>query len=89
MHPEVSKARARVAALSRADIGDPSKKLEAKRDLQAAKLQDYIERTLAVAPPLTDEQRTRLAELLRPARELASRRAAVASRIAELDGGAA
>ncbi|WP_082970369.1 helix-turn-helix domain-containing protein [Mycobacterium sp. E2989] len=29
---------------------------------------DYIEQVLAVAPPLSDEQRARLAELLRPAR---------------------
>lgn len=29
----------------------------------------WVERTLATAPPLTDEQRTRLAELLRPVRK--------------------
>ena len=34
----------------------------------AARIADYIEKTLAAAPPLTDDQRTRLAELLRPAR---------------------
>ena len=40
---------------------------------------------LAEAPPLTDEQRSRLAELLKPARQ-----AIVAARIAELgDGGVA
>jgi hypothetical protein len=33
-----------------------------------SKIADYIERMLAEAPPLTDEQRTRLAELLRPVR---------------------
>jgi excisionase family DNA binding protein len=32
---------------------------------------EYIEQVLAVAPPLTDEQRSRLAELLRPARNQA------------------
>jgi len=73
VHPQVSKARARVAALSRPDAGDDTQRTEARRDLHAAKLQDYIERTLAQAPPLNDEQRNRLAELLRPARrELAS-----------------
>lgn len=29
----------------------------------------WVERVLATAPPLTDEQRTRLAELLRPVRK--------------------
>ena len=37
----------------------------AKRDVNAAKLTGYIDRILAEAKPLTDEQRTRLAELLR------------------------
>jgi hypothetical protein len=38
------------------------------RNLHAARLEDYIEKTLAAAPPLTAEQRARLAELLRPMR---------------------
>lgn len=29
----------------------------------------WVDRVLATAPPLTDEQRTRLAELLRPVRQ--------------------
>lgn len=29
---------------------------------------DYVARLVAAAPPLSDEQRTRLAELLRPVR---------------------
>jgi hypothetical protein len=40
--------------------------VNAKTALAEAKLHDYIERTLAEAPPLTDRQRTALAELLRP-----------------------
>ena len=39
-----------------------------RRDLAAAKISDYIEKVLAAAPPLTDAQRTALAELLKPAR---------------------
>jgi len=31
-------------------------------------LEEHIQKVLSQAPPLTDEQRTRLAELLRPAR---------------------
>jgi hypothetical protein len=30
---------------------------------------EWVERQLATAPPLTDEQRTKLAELLRPVRK--------------------
>jgi hypothetical protein len=30
---------------------------------------DYVSTILALAPPLTNEQRTRLAELLRPVRQ--------------------
>lgn len=37
---------------------------DARRALTQAKIQDFIERTLAQAPGLTDEQRTRLAALL-------------------------
>jgi hypothetical protein len=34
--------------------------------IDEAALDAYVKRVLAQAPPLTDEQRTRLAELLRP-----------------------
>lgn len=68
MHSQVSKARARVAALSRTDAGDDDRRTEARRDLNAAKIEAYIEKLLATAPPISDEQRTRLAALLRPVR---------------------
>ena len=55
--------RAKLAAHVRhhpdADHGD------LKRDLAAANLEDYIRRTVDAAPPLTAEQRDRLAVLLR------------------------
>jgi hypothetical protein len=41
---------------------------EHRRGLAAALLTEYIERVLAQAPPLSDEQRSKLAELLRPVR---------------------
>lgn len=82
--------RARIAALSRdREPGDPEL-LNARRDLRAARAEQYIEKILAEAPPLTAEQRDRLAELLRPARQPApDRNTVVQSRIAELEGGAA
>lgn len=56
--------RARVAALSRSrDANDPDLKA-ARRDLRAAKLEEHIQKVVDEAPPLTDEQRVRLAGLL-------------------------
>jgi len=43
---------------------DEATKRETKTALAAAKVEDYIERTLAAAPPLTSEQRQRIARLL-------------------------
>lgn len=44
-----------------------------KRDgINEAALDAYVARVIAQAPPLTDEQRTRLAELLRPVQIVAS-----------------
>ena len=39
--------------------------LEARRELTAERIASYVERVLADAPPLTNEQRERLALLLR------------------------
>lgn len=38
-----------------------------RRDHAAAKLEEYVSRVVAAAPPLTDEQRHRIARLLTPA----------------------
>jgi hypothetical protein len=71
--PTVSSSRAKVAGLTlgvrtgKRQPDDPEL-VDAYRGLAEAKINDYIERVLAAAPPLTDEQRTRLAELLRPVR---------------------
>lgn len=88
--PAVGSARARVGALSRSRPADDPEFIDAKRALSEAKITAFVERVLAQAPPLTDEQRTRLAELFRPARPHTSdRRSVIADRIAEIDGGAA
>lgn len=67
MHPEIAKARAHVAGLHARPETDPEL-IDARRRLSAAKIQSFIEKQLRQAPPLTDEQRGRLAELLRPVR---------------------
>ncbi len=56
--------RNRVAILTRHHPDSPEL-IEARRDLAAAKLEDYIARTVAAAPPLTPAMRDRLYMLLR------------------------
>lgn len=58
--------RAKIGALSRSRSNDDPELIEAKRGLIEAQAADYIERVLATAPPLTDEQKQRLAEQFRP-----------------------
>ena len=66
--------RARIASITRGiragerPADDPAL-AEAYRNLRELRLAEHIEKILAQAPPLTDEQRVRLAELLRPARQ--------------------
>ena len=66
--PESRSARARLAQSAHANGRDSIETIDARRDFNAARLDDYIRHTLDQAPPLTDEQRSRLAELLRPVR---------------------
>lgn len=63
--------RAIKAALTRAvRAGErPVSELEkASRDFTESRARDYINHILSQRPPLTNEQRNRLAELLRPVR---------------------
>lgn len=60
--------RARVASLSRSRSTDDPELIEARRNLKAERLADYVARVVAEAPSLTDAQRDRIAALLRPAR---------------------
>jgi len=56
----------------------------------AQRINEYVQTILALAKPLTDEQRNKLAELLKPVRQPPrDRRAVVAERIDEWEGGAA
>jgi hypothetical protein len=47
---------------------DKSDRDDIAREYATQRITDYIEKVLGEAPPLTDEQRTKLAELLKPAR---------------------
>lgn len=59
---------------ARSDLGVKTRKLgpnhpdtiEARRTFRAEQTAAYIEKVLAEAPPLTDQQKARLAELFRP-----------------------
>lgn len=63
-------SRAKVAALSRSRSANDAELTKARRDLAAERLAEYVQRVVANAPPLTDEQRATIAGLLRrPASE--------------------
>lgn len=66
--PTKTPVAAAIAVARAAKNPDPAVEIAARRDLAEAKIAQYVERVLAQAPPLTGEQRTRLAELLRPVR---------------------
>lgn len=57
--------RARIAALSRDRAPDDPELIDARCALRAARLEDHVTKVLAEAPPLNDEQRDRIAALLR------------------------
>ena len=62
---ESARERARVASLTRSREPDDPELIDARRNLRAARLTDAVEAALAEAPPLSDEQRERIAALLR------------------------
>ncbi len=63
MSTQVRTARARLAAATRHHSNSAHDDL--RRDLKAANLEEYVQRVVAQAPPLTQEQATRIAGLLR------------------------
>ena len=58
-------ARNRLGVVRRHHPDDHAAITDARRALAAAKLEDYVERVVAEAPPLTVEQRDKIALLLR------------------------
>ena len=86
--PHIARRRAKVAGLTNRRGADAPETIEAKGDLAVALLADHIKNVLAKAPPLTEEQRTALGELLRPVRiHPDARKVAVASALDALDEG--
>lgn len=63
LSPERRVLRSRKAVAVRLGRTDEANRLDA--EIRTARLADYIRHTVDAAPPLTDEQRTRLANLLR------------------------
>jgi hypothetical protein len=67
--PEIHLLAQLRAGIARAErdsrrTGDQSPADAARREYAVAKIEDYVRRTVDAAPPLTIEQRTRLASLL-------------------------
>ncbi|NHA01885.1 hypothetical protein G5V59_25645 [Nocardioides sp. W3-2-3] len=62
--PVSRRLRSRVASLTKYDPNHPDLP-DARRDLRAERLADHVRSTLSQLPPLTDEQRDRVASLLR------------------------
>ena len=65
--PEAHSLKQMRADIARASkrTGDPISAADKRRDYAAAKLEDYIRRVVETAPPLTQDQRSRIAALLR------------------------
>jgi hypothetical protein len=82
VHPGISgdevdatlrRKRAKIAAITRGirageRPADDPELIDTQRDYRAGRAEEYIEELLRQAPPLTDVQRNKLAELLRPVR---------------------
>lgn len=64
MDPEARALRARCAALKRSRPDDDPDLQSARRDFAANRLAAHVQNALDAAPPLTPEQRERIAALL-------------------------
>lgn len=57
--------RARIASLTRSRQPDDPELVAARQNLAALRLEEFVSKTLATCPPLTNTQRDRIAALLR------------------------
>jgi hypothetical protein len=62
--PAVAKARGRVGSLTRSRTDQDPDLVDARRDLAAANIGEYVRKVVSNAPPLTAEQQDRIAALL-------------------------
>ncbi|APE15702.1 hypothetical protein BOH72_11210 [Mycobacterium sp. WY10] len=60
-----TKARSDLGHAAKAFGPDHPKTIEARRNFRAEKLADHVRKVVAEAPPLTQEQRDRIAAILR------------------------
>lgn len=60
----LKRANGHIAYYSRSDVLDREKVATSRRDAEAARIEIAIHNALATAPPLSTEQRERLAALL-------------------------
>lgn len=67
MPAAATRERARYASLTRSRPADDPELLEAKRKWRAEMFAGHVAKLVAEAPPLSDEQRARIAGLLRGA----------------------
>lgn len=61
----ISKARAKTARLSQSYPPDHPKLIEARRNLKALRLEEYVQKAVSEAPELSPDQLERIAALLR------------------------
>lgn len=66
--PEIASTSRRLSRLTYSRGPDDPATVAARREVDCAKLDEHIRRVVDAAPPLTREQRDRLAVLLRPVR---------------------
>lgn len=64
----VTSERARIAALSRSRTSEDPDLVQARQNLKALRLEQYVRKAVNEAPSITDEQADRIAGLLRPAK---------------------
>jgi hypothetical protein len=59
--------RGRVAALSRSRTANDPELVDARQNMRAERLAEYVTKVVDESPPLTSEQRERIAAILRGA----------------------
>lgn len=77
LSPDAARLRARHTALKRYRPDDDPEVVDARRELKALRFEEYVQKTIAEAPPLTDDQLERIAALLRAGRANTAQRPSI------------